>query len=340
MSSRSRRSPRANIKPASVFNTKPEEAREPLFEFDEYHDPATVICETLTENVIQEPALNMAALTTHIKSADDDLNKSDVVVIVSAALLGRLGLTQSANRLLAISDTTRALYESLNLGTEATLKSFCTMISILNPEFVKSVENGIMASLRGISRKTTAVHSQSRLGVATKGLLSNEDINSDDLKFGAVASNVPMDETDLVDALQNVSLIAPRLSRPTYTIEPADSASVVAANSKSSLSSRDLLALAKATRASSPAGRANTLYAFDPAAKRPLIAKRRESSGGIGFAEILEEVPVEKARKKAESLNDIVAGKKRSLMEQHSAGYQAQVEEAQDDFDEEDDITI
>lgn len=210
MSSRSfsTRSPKASKGKSKSTPKVSEEPNEPvaLWEFDDEHDVPSIVCEVVYESVINEPNFSMSAYHNLSSDAENTTNKSDMVCLVSSAILERIGLKESSKGMRALSDQVNVLFKNLNLDSPAVLHQFVTLVTILNPEIIKTVESAVMAAMFVASRKTKIHHTTSRVQTALKGVVASESASSREVSFGAIGSNVKMAAEDVSDGINALLL--------------------------------------------------------------------------------------------------------------------------------------
>lgn len=158
------RNPKARKGPEATRS----KSTEPVWNFDDDNDPLTIVCQEMTEAVMINPSVDMASYATLVENSSSDMNKSDVCLLVLGAITCRIGMQDMSNRFLSESDSVNAMFNSLNLSNTANLNMFCTMLGILAPEILKTIESSIFASMRRLSGKNSAMHSLSRVESAMR----------------------------------------------------------------------------------------------------------------------------------------------------------------------------
>jgi hypothetical protein len=325
MSSRSKKNSRAGYKKALKSNKRFEEdiEREALWDFDTEHDAATVICEVVQEQIINNSAVNLQSYSALAKSANEDLNKSDVVLIISAALVARLGMEVISQDLLSASDTVAATYTSLNLHEKPVLKMFCNLVTILCPEFIKAIESGIFILMSRSSTQTTVPHTSTRIASSMRGLVDSGTTSGYDAGMAAINSRIPISETHLNDAMNQLLLDTPRYTSTPSPIMPMESVSNQnsLSASPSGIDTKQLMRMARSRRSFD--SKASELEALTPDSNRSVKVRVKNDKQGVGFADILRMVPEEKAKAKKARIASFVSEKTKIPMVDYSSGAQA-----------------
>lgn len=338
MASRSKKTTKGFVRPRKTRVQPEEENRESLWNFDDIHDAATVICEVIQEEIINNPSVDLRSYMQFTDTVTSDLNKSDVVLVISSAVCARLGMDDVKTKLLSESDVVTTMYDKLGLEDKAVLKMFCTMIGILCPEIIKSIEFAIFELMRNRSSRTTAGHTTSRIQASMRGAIESQTVMSHHAALAALNSNIAIDEDEMISGINNLLVNAPRAPTFIKEIEPSESVSrnvspvPSATISGSRLSTQELMQLARYRTGFDE--KAEELYVNAPASSRPATVKKAKGRQGVGFSDALKMIPVERAQQRNERIKSLVNEKTKGSLRQLSSGYQAaHVEEGPSDDD-------
>jgi hypothetical protein len=146
---------------------------EPLWEFDDENDAASIVCQEIGTALIHDPGVNLNSLNSLIGSVEDSMNKSNTVLLILVSICKKVGLPIVAETYLAESDVVAQLFKKLNLDDPQALNMFTSMINILCPEIIKTVQVALQIAMTRSSRRSKATHTQSRVQSALAGFISS-----------------------------------------------------------------------------------------------------------------------------------------------------------------------
>jgi hypothetical protein len=204
---------------------------------------------------------------------------------------------------------------------------FSTMIGILCPEIVKSIETGIFEIMREKSSKTRAKHTGSRLLTSMQGAVDSELIESSNAARAAVNANVAVDEDVLTYGINSLLISAPRFVRASQEITPSDSVTNRGSDRQPVPSMRRLSEIA--FNKSSAEEKFDEFRTENPRARRPVTATGNNGKAGIGFKSALDQIPKERAAEKMSRMRTLTDEKisHSGLAGKESSGLQAAVED-------------
>lgn len=156
--------------------------REPIADYNQDHDVATLICTELSRAILSEPNINLGKFFKSVNDSRRDINKSDTTVLVTAAVLADIGNKTMSDALLAKSRTLTKMYERMNLVSEDVRGMFVTMLFALSPDFVAMIETVIKVAIERSSARGTAKKDDDPLTTALARLTIDKTISPTELR--------------------------------------------------------------------------------------------------------------------------------------------------------------
>jgi hypothetical protein len=185
----SKKTKKDNKKPEKDEGMTLTEGREPVFDFNEANDVTTISAQLIMEKLRKGCDFNFSSYRALQSTANNEVNKSDAVIIISAAILNRLGANGAAQQVLADSDEAATYYANLGLDSKATLSTFTTLIAIIAPELLKASEMAITSLLSETSKSTKVTHSSSRLVAALTGVTEAGVFSRTETELSSILTN-------------------------------------------------------------------------------------------------------------------------------------------------------
>lgn len=265
----------------------PAEGRESVFNFTGENDVTTISAQVIMEKLKTGCDFNFNSYRILQSTSNDEVNKSDAVIIISASILNRLGATAAAKQVLTESDDAALYYEKLGLEDKSTLSTFTTLLTIIAPELLKASEIAITSLLSQTSRKTTVTHSVTRLALALEGVTGAGIISQTDAELSSLLTNL-MPRTSRVALAQQLLIdsdsdqITPQESISRQASRPVSATKVVQEEgAELKLTTGNLMKYAKG-RQQRNAADFNTV--FRPKTK-PVESKGNKAQQGLGYVE-------------------------------------------------------
>jgi hypothetical protein len=140
-------------------------------------DVSTASCVEMSKQILTRPEVNLGSMLNVIAASKRDVNKSDAVIVITAAILETIGNKRAAEVILGKSRTVSKFYSSMRLSEPTLRDSFVIMLFALAPEFVKSVESAVRTSLKRVEDSTDAPNSEARLAMTQGELLRDGSIS-------------------------------------------------------------------------------------------------------------------------------------------------------------------
>lgn len=147
--------------------------RFPAIDMRTITDVPTLTCVELSRSIIKRPEVDTGKLFTAISASNHEINKSDTVIVLTAAILESIGNKKAAQSMLNKSRTVTEFFRAMNLDQPKIRDSFVIMLFAIAPEFVKMIESSVKTSLERIQEVTSAPHADQKLLEAT-GELARE----------------------------------------------------------------------------------------------------------------------------------------------------------------------
>jgi len=248
----------------------PKNDRIPAIDLRTIEDVSTAACVELSRSIMRRPEINTGMLFSAIAASKHRTNRSDSVIVITAAILETIGNKKAAESILNKSGSVMSLYRNMNLDQDNLRDSFVILLFALAPEFVKMVESSLTIALNRVKEMTSASGSGPKLSTATGELLRSNVISgpeyismtSDVNRLSIEMSGDSASPTDMIDASDSVS----NVGKIVHSDSPVDTAG--------------LMAFIKNT----PRQRRSSFASAFPSAKRPVEAVKTYNRHGIGFA--------------------------------------------------------
>jgi len=253
--------------------------RFPVIDLTTITDVPTAACVEMSKQIMMNPDVHTGDLFKLIAASNFETNKSDAIIVISAAILESIGNKKAADKMLRKSGTVTNFYDRMNLNNDQVRTSFCIMLFAIAPEFVKMVESSLKLALERVQSLTTADHADHKILEATGELM----------RGGSITAN---EHCKMLDDMAELKLNTQALESPgsiQYTPEDGisvdDSISRVggAAGSviknNSPLTSRGIMRFIKKNKDEA----FKNFYSEFPAATRPLLPEKAARNSGIGF---------------------------------------------------------
>jgi len=242
-------------------------------------DVATLTCVELSRAIMTRPDINTGSLFGTIGASRNEVNKSDSVLVITAAILETIGNAKAAKDILNKSRTVTEFYLAMNLNNEKLRTSFVIMLFALAPEFVKMTESALRSSLEQVQSMTSAPHAETKLFNASAELMREGIITDvEQIKMMRDFTKISIDPSLTIDSssIQNT---------PKEMIGSDDSVSNVGnpyiAKSDSPLSTMGIMRYMKRN----PTNMADNFYDVFPNAKRPVPPTSYRGRAGIGVSQ-------------------------------------------------------
>lgn len=259
--------------------------REPIYEIDEANDVSTISAQVIIEKIYKGGEFNYNSYALCQMTANQEVNMSDTVIIISAAILNRIGAPKAAQEVLSDSDEAATYYNTLGLNNKTTLNTFSSLLVILAPELLKACELAILSLMSKTSRKTRVSHTATRMSMALAGATGSGILSEEDAELSAVMANFSSSNSKASLASRliegpNSDVVNPEESVSRPNSRPSSSNDMaLAMSSGMEISSKNLMRFAKA-KASGPVADFNSV--FRPATK-PVQATAKRNKQGLGY---------------------------------------------------------
>jgi len=253
--------------------------RYPAIDLRTNTDVSTLVCIELSKSILMRPEVNTGQLFSAIAASDNDVNKSDAVIVITAAIMEAIGSSYSAKSLLNKSRTVSAFYERMNLTNESVRNSFVIMLFAIAPEFVKMIESAVKISIERVQEMTNAPHANEKMITAAGEILKDGCLTTDEhYDLMDTFSSMRL-KTDVASSPSSV------MSTPDDMIGTMDSISQVGkpniVKDTSPMTTRSLMRYIKG-KSNNPRN-ANDFYKEFPSARRPVESSVRNTRTGVGF---------------------------------------------------------
>jgi len=252
---------------------------EPLWEFDDENDAASIVCQEIGSALIHDPGVNLTSLNSLIASVEDGMNKSNTVLLILVSVCNKVGLPLVADTYLAESEVVAQLYKKLNLTDAQALNMFTSMINILCPEIIKTVQVALQIAMTRSSRRSKATHTQSRVQSALAGFISS----------GIAEDNETIVASQIANTYRYkpVGFVRTVVDEEDDTVNPDDSISHAPRRPRNidgeELNERELRRYSQEYKS-----RAANEFSMDyPTAKAPVKERGNKGKAGIGFDDML-----------------------------------------------------
>lgn len=256
--------------------------REPVFDIAPDQDVATHICLEIGKAILICPELNTASLFDTVKLSRRDLNKSDTVIVVTAAVLADVGNMKMNKKLLSKSDTCHRYYIAMGLDKPDVRRMFITMIFALHPSFVAMIQKTLIIAINRSAEVEPDVYTDRQV-INSIGQLRALSLVEDDETVSAIDVEVNRAANSIVGT--NVSM-----NSKTEDVTPWDSVSNVggkSSNRKSFLQTDILEFIKRKKHGVEP--EAEQVF---PSFKRPVEARPKLDKTGIGYTRKLDHGPI------------------------------------------------
>jgi hypothetical protein len=251
--------------------------RSPAIDLRTIDDVPTAACVELSRAILKRPELQTGSFFKLVAAANNEVNKSDAVIVIVAAVLGAVGNEKASKRMLDKSSTVAEFYERLNLTDNRVRDSVVIMLFALAPEFVKMIESSLKTVIERVQVMTTAPHADRKLLDATGELA----------KDGSVS---PEEHSRMLEDLAAVDINKERVvaessiqTTPVDGITADDSISRVGKEAvyldTSPVDTRGILRYIKRNKTIAT----KDFYDEFPSARRPVAAAANSGRKGLGF---------------------------------------------------------
>jgi hypothetical protein len=249
--------------------------REVNIEMDSERDVSTLICIEISRAIMLNPEMNLGVFLRTASNSRRDINISDAVILISAAVLEHIGNKKMSDRLLTKSRTVTSYYDKMNLNLKEIREMFVTLLFALSPEFVKMVEASVKIAIERSATMGKDPISNEQVGNAIMSineskLISNEEA-ADSLAFNSKVAN-----TSAV-SIRNKAFWGSSI----LSVTASDSASVVdtTRRRRHRITDKDLLAYASRTKS----GKEPNFSEVFPSAEAPVRVKANVHKSGLGY---------------------------------------------------------
>jgi hypothetical protein len=226
---------------------------------------------------MSRPEVNTGSLFSAIAASRNNVNKSDAVIVITAAILETIGSKRAAERLLNKSGTVSSFYEKMNLTDDLMRDSFVVLLFALSPEFVKMIESAVKLSIERVQEVTDAPHAGTKMLEAAGELARTESISV------AEHSQIMKDFANGRDIPRLSSTFVPASVNENDHVQISDSVSNLGlsprANGNTNIREVDLMSYIKESNASNRSAFSGVF----PGAKAPIQVIPRQNRTGLGF---------------------------------------------------------
>jgi len=172
-------SSKTRVKPPSrmALSMNINKDRTPVIAMNATDDVATLVCTEISRMILIAPDVNLGNFFRLTSASRENINKSDAVIAMSAAILDSIGHKKASASMLKLSLTVARFYDSLNLNNELIRNSFVILLFALAPEFVKMVEASVSLAVDRASLVTSAPESGHRVIHALGALAKSDEIS-------------------------------------------------------------------------------------------------------------------------------------------------------------------
>jgi hypothetical protein len=231
----------------------------------------------MSKAIMKRPEMKTGNFFRLVAASNNEVNKSDAVVVIVAAILGSIGNDKASQRMLDRSSTVAEFYERMNLNDARVRDSFVIMLFAIAPEFVKMIESSLKTVIERVQVMTTAPHADRKLLDATGELAKDGSVSPEEhAKMLEDLADIKM-EDESAAALGSIQ------TTPTDGITADDSISRIGKEAvhldTSPVDTKGILRHIKRNRTI----RAKDFYEEFPDARRPIQAKANTGRAGIGF---------------------------------------------------------
>jgi len=253
--------------------------RFPVIDLTTITDVPTAACVEMSKQIMMNPDVHTGNLFKLIAASNFETNKSDAIIVISAAILESIGNKKAADKMLRKSGTVTDFYDRMNLNNDQVRTSFCIMLFAIAPEFVKMVESSLKLALERVQSLTTADHADHKILEATGELMRGGSITASE-------------HCKMLDDMAELKLNTQALDSPgSIQYTPEDSISVDDSISRvggtagsiiknnSPLTSRGIMRFVKKNKEEA----FKNFYNEYPSATRPLLPEKAARNSGIGF---------------------------------------------------------
>jgi hypothetical protein len=242
---------------------------------DDIDDVATSACVEVSRAIMTRPEVNTGSLFKLIAASRHNANKSDAVLVITAAILESIGNSKASRDILNRSKTVSIFYKQMRLDDPSLRTSFTIMLFALAPEFVKMIETSVKLSIERVQAITEAPYAETKFFKAASALVESgsvspteygtliKDVTKLEIRSSADRNSIQLTPTDMVSADDSVSQVG---SRERGRLE-------------SNVTTSGLMDFIKEKRANPDA----EFYDKFKEARRPIQAPFRARREGLGF---------------------------------------------------------
>jgi len=266
-------------RPSLALSVDPKSTRSASIDMRTTNDVAILTCVELSKSIMKKPEVNTGSLFSTIAASRNDVNRSDAVITIAAAILKTIGSDKSSEIMLNKSRTVMEFYKSMRLDDDTMRTSFVIMLFAIAPEFVKMIESAVKTSIERVQAVTDAPYASTRLLIATSELAKSSQISPTEF------TNMMKDVSHLNAAIDNSAMSSPNsiMQTPTDMVRAEDSVSQIGVKhitkSDSPLTAMGLMRYVKGH----PGATGDDFYNRFPDARRPINIKRNSGNNGIGY---------------------------------------------------------
>lgn len=271
-------------KSATALSLNPRSGRQPSIDMRTIEDVSTLSCVEMSRQIMRKPEVDTGKLFSAIAASRNSVNKSDAVIVITAAVLETIGNKHAAESMLSKSRTVMSFYKSMRLDDATMRNSFVIMLFALSPEFVKMIESAVKLSIERVQDITEAPHATEKMVMAAGELMKDGSITVNE------HSKIISDMHSLTIDTNVGTVMDPITSPGMDGISANDSASMVGkgrvVKDDSPLNTLGIMRYIKNTPS---AARSNFSHEF-PMVRQPVSLQSNRARQGIGFKNLESEV--------------------------------------------------
>lgn len=210
-------------------------SRTPKIVVREGSDVLTEICAEIGKRVVSNPDIRTGKLFELSRDSNLALNQSDIIILISSAILDEMGNTRGADKSLSASNTVGKMYEKMGLNDQSVRRMFVTALISVNPAIVQIIEASITLALEELRFETKAPHSNIQLENSMKLMKIDGSVTGSQFSSMAEArKDVEIAQSVASRTRRNSIQTTPtELKRINDQIAPSDSASNIGGSRKS-----------------------------------------------------------------------------------------------------------
>jgi len=152
-------------------------SRHPAVDMRTITDVPTLACVEMSREILLRPEMNTKTFFSTIVASREDVNKSDAVIMIAAAILEHIGNKRAATSILSKSRSVTEFYKVMRLDDSRLREAFVVLLFAVAPEFVKMIESSLKIALERVQDVTDAPHADTKLLLATGELARSNTVS-------------------------------------------------------------------------------------------------------------------------------------------------------------------